>query len=102
VSFASDPELARRAAAVRRRCGWCDELLRPCNLGRHIEAHHFRQLSIDDELRRFVLDCSGVMSDEAEQGPRAPRDLLDPLGGAVFPDDDQAARWSEWHVEENF
>lgn len=50
MSFARDPELARRAAAVRRPCGWCEDVLRPCNLARHVQARHFRQLTIDEIL----------------------------------------------------
>jgi hypothetical protein len=34
----------------RRRCGWCERELRPCNMRRHIAAQHFRQLTIYDVL----------------------------------------------------
>ncbi|HEY2570186.1 MAG TPA: hypothetical protein VGI27_01870 [Solirubrobacteraceae bacterium] len=39
------------AGQQRHPCPWCERRLRPCNLKRHISAQHFRQLSIDDELR---------------------------------------------------
>jgi hypothetical protein len=36
---------------TRHPCPWCGRWLRPCNLTRHIAVQHFRQLTIDDELR---------------------------------------------------
>jgi hypothetical protein len=48
---------AHLGALVTTRCEWCDKELRPCNLGRHIMAKHFRQLTIFD-----VID--GLASDE--------------------------------------
>jgi hypothetical protein len=55
VSFATQPRevvqlWAQTGAAVVVRCGWCGRELRPCNLGRHVAAAHFRQLTIDDVL----------------------------------------------------
>lgn len=35
---------------TRRRCGWCERELRPCNMARHVAAAHFRQLTLDDVL----------------------------------------------------
>jgi hypothetical protein len=35
---------------TRRRCQWCEAELRPCNMRRHVEARHFKQLSIYDVL----------------------------------------------------
>jgi hypothetical protein len=53
MSFATRPPEAvraagRRGAARRVRCIWCKRAIRPCNLGRHIAAAHFQQLTIDD------------------------------------------------------
>ena len=70
MSFAEDPELAVRCAQIVRKCVWCDAMLRPCNMGRHVAARHHRQLTI-----------------------------FDGMTGAVIADEDQAARWSEMHVE---
>jgi hypothetical protein len=50
VTFTS--EEARMYALERYPCPWCGRLLRPCNQTRHITTQHFRQLTIDDELRR--------------------------------------------------
>jgi len=33
-----------------RKCEWCERRLRPCNMRRHVEAAHFRQLTIFDVL----------------------------------------------------
>jgi hypothetical protein len=38
------------AGMQRRRCGWCERELRPCNMRRHVAAQHFRQLTIYDVL----------------------------------------------------
>jgi hypothetical protein len=38
-------------ALVTIRCEWCGRELRPCNLKRHTDAAHFRQLTIDEMLR---------------------------------------------------
>lgn len=38
------------AGLERRRCLWCERELRPCNMRRHVEARHFRQLTIYDVL----------------------------------------------------
>ena len=53
MSFATRPidavrAAGKRGAAVTVRCIWCKRELRPCNVGRHIAAQHFRQLTIDD------------------------------------------------------
>ena len=41
---------AEACALLRVRCPWCHRSLRPCNLYRHIDAAHFKQLTIDDVL----------------------------------------------------
>lgn len=48
-----DPKLVAFIDAGQRRypCGWCDRELRPCNRDRHIQARHFRQLTVDDMLK---------------------------------------------------
>ena len=33
-----------------RPCPWCGRKLRPCNMTRHIDAAHFRQMTIFDAL----------------------------------------------------
>ena len=49
---------AEACALIRRKCPWCDRVLRPCNLSRHIAANHYRQLTIDDALA--VIQPEGV------------------------------------------
>ena len=48
--FNGDSELAAllTGSMTRRPCPWCGRGLRPCNLQRHIDAAHFKQLTIDD------------------------------------------------------
>lgn len=43
---------AQVGAMVTTRCCWCGRELRPCNLGRHIGAQHFHQLTIDEVLKQ--------------------------------------------------
>lgn len=43
-------EQAMDLATIRVRCPWCDGRYRPCNLRRHIERVHHRQLTIYDML----------------------------------------------------
>ena len=38
---------AHAAALIKTRCGWCELVLRPCNLARHVAAKHYKQLTID-------------------------------------------------------
>lgn len=50
LSYEERVAWAEACALLRVRCPWCDRDLRPCNLKRHIDATHFRQLTIDDVL----------------------------------------------------
>jgi hypothetical protein len=51
-----DHEQAVELAAVRQSCPWCERVLRPCNLSRHIAAQHYRQLTIFDLLQYDPLE----------------------------------------------
>lgn len=44
-------ECALQAALIRVRCTWCERELRPCNMRRHVDAAHFKQLTVDDVLQ---------------------------------------------------
>lgn len=46
-----DTEQATALAQVRVPCPWCERVLRPCNLSRHIATGHFRQLTIYEAIR---------------------------------------------------
>jgi hypothetical protein len=51
-----DSAWAAELALIRRPCPWCGRSLRPCNLARHIEVTHFRQLNIDEVIAQLLAE----------------------------------------------
>ena len=48
-------------ALTIHKCGWCEWRLRPCNMRRHVDAQHFRQLTIEDALDGLYPDADSPM-----------------------------------------
>jgi hypothetical protein len=64
MNFATQPHeqvslFGQLGATVTTRCEWCGKEMRPCNLGRHISAAHFRQLTIDEVIDALMQESGG-------------------------------------------
>lgn len=53
-------ECGQRGALTRVRCTWCERRLRPCNMRRHVDAAHFKQLTVDEVLIQVRIESGDL------------------------------------------